>query len=113
MAPININFPNGKLVLTPPESPEGIARALTKNDPFPDDAFKAGAIELGSIGVSAQKDITLGDDVTFKASGSAFAGFGVYRDPKKLYSVLKKDSLDARLILPDEPEGKKNLYLLR
>ena len=85
MDPKTVIFPNGKLILTPPDGLKSLGKALADNTPFPDDAFKAGAIAFGSIDVSAEKDIDLGGDVKFSASGSAFAGFGVYRKVGKLY----------------------------
>ncbi len=115
MDPKTITFPNGKLILTPPDGLKSLGKALVDNTPFPDDAFKAGAIAFGSIDVSAEKDIDLGGDVKFSASGSAFAGFGVYRKVAKLYQALKAEGLDepivSRLGLREDPT--KNLYALR
>ena len=115
MDPKTVTFPNGKLILTPPDGLKSLGKALADNTPFPDDAFKAGAIAFGSIDVSAEKDIDLGGDVKFSASGSAFAGFGVYRKIGKLYRALRAEGLDepivSRLGLPEDPA--KNLYALR
>ena len=47
--------PNGKLILTPPDGLKSLGKALADNTPFPDDAFKAGAIAFGSIDVLSQR----------------------------------------------------------
>ena len=115
MDPKTIEIPNGRLILTPPDGMRSLGKALAENTPFPDDAFKAGALAIGAVGVSAEKDIDLGGDVKFSASGSAFAGFGAYRKVDKLYRALKAEGLDepmvARLGLPEDTT--KNLLALR
>lgn len=101
------------ITLTPPASPQAIGLALAGNEPFPDTAFADGAIALGSIGASASKDFKL-DKVKFKAGGSAFAGFGVYRSGAKLLAALRAEGLDDPMIddslFPDD--ATKNFYAL-
>ena len=61
-------------ILTPPDGLKSLGIALVENTPFPDDSFKAGALAIGKVAVSAETDVELGADVKFSASGSAFAG---------------------------------------
>jgi hypothetical protein len=112
--PIHFAAGNVDITLSPPSSPQSIGQALLENKRFPDDAFVDGVIPLGSIKAAASKDFKL-DKVKFKASGSLFAGFGVYRSTSKLLDALKADGLDepmvGRLEFPDE--DKRNIFALR
>lgn len=114
LAPITFAAGNVNITLTPPNSPQSVGQALLNNKPFPDDAFVDEAIPLGSIQAFASKDFKL-DKVKFAASGSAFAGFGVYRSNSKLLDALKAEGLDEpmvrRLEFPDE--ATRNLFALR
>jgi hypothetical protein len=99
MAIAPIHFTAGKvdINLTAPGAPQSVGLALAQNTPFPDDAFQDGAISLGSIKAAASQDFKL-DQTAFKAGASAFAGFGVYRDSRKLFAALKAEGLDEPMV---------------
>src|SRR5262245_30292063 len=114
LQPIRFEAANVDITLTPPNSILSISQALLGNQPFPDGAFQDEAIPLGAIKAAASKEIKL-DKVKFRADGSAFSSFGVYRSCRKLFDALKAEGLDepmvSRLDIPDL--GTKNLFALR
>lgn len=68
-----------------------VAQALAENKPFP-----SGDVRLGDIAVSGEggADVNFNGDrgsVSFKGSGAARAGLGVYFDPNKLLGELGLD----------------------
>ncbi|MDQ3181860.1 MAG: hypothetical protein M3Q33_15255, partial [Acidobacteriota bacterium] len=114
LQPIHFDLPNVDINIEPPANLPNVSNALLNNQPFPDNAFTAGAIPLGSIKATAGRDFKL-DKVKFGASGGIFAGLGVYRSTDKLFDALKAEGLDepmvTRLEFPDL--AKKNLYAIR
>lgn len=110
IAPIDFEAGKVKITLTPPADPQSIGLALAQNVPFPDDAFQDDSIVLGAIKASASKDFTL-DKASFKASASAFAGFAVYRNSRKLFVALKAEGV-AEPMVTNHRKRKQAIVLL-
>jgi len=114
LQPIHFDLANVDIKIEPPYDLPAVGNALLNNQPFPDNAFTDGAIPLGAIKVSAERDFKL-DKVKFGAGGGVFAGLGVYRSTGKLLAALKAEGLDepmiSRLEFPDL--AAKNLYAVR
>lgn len=94
---VHFNLANVDISVEPPSDLPAVAKALSENKPFGDDAFADGAIRLGSIKAAASKDFAL-DGIRFGASGGLFSGLGVYRAAGGLIGDLKAQGLSDPVI---------------
>ncbi len=107
-------FPGGQGALgleVPAAGDPEIVAALRRNDPFPERDVVLGTVELKGDG-GRDFAFSAGDSkVTFKGSGSAFAGLGVYGDPGAALAALRfEDSIERGLRLETET-GQRFLLL--
>jgi hypothetical protein len=100
---------DASLDFTPPDADREVVQALAMNAAFP---FRQ--IEFGTIAakVSSDRDLKFAEgagQVVFKASGGAFAGFGVYIDPVKLVKGMAVDEQVADAL--DMAASNEDLFL--
>jgi hypothetical protein len=91
--------------IQPPSTDPELLAALVNNTAFPLRPIKLGNI---SVRADAGKNIAFSGNqgkVTFKASGGAFTGLGVYPDPKDLITDLKLDeNIAPGLVISPDPD---------
>lgn len=107
-------FPGGQgaagLEMPSAGDPEVLA-ALARNTRFPDRDIALGSVELKADG---GRDFVFGDaaaKVSFKGSGSAFAGLGVYRDSAAALRALRFEDPLGRGLRLDASAGQRFLLL--